>query len=163
MIPNLQQSQTLFAVPTSSSKDGGGFPKATAICLQTLPAKRGKTWHIVPVIPSHPTQRMQQTSCFSATEVPHIQTQPLHVPHIFMSKLPNVNRFQQFCLWGQDPPNTRRAHSRWTIPGSVLWRDASHILQFIEKNNSVFHRKKLGETARSVTEEESRRHILKFE
>lgn len=41
------------------------------------------------------------------------------------------------------------------------WRDASNILQFIEKR--TFMEKSIGETARSVTEEESRRHILKSE
>ena len=97
---------------------------------------RGKTSHVVcssHPIPSHPTQRMQRTSCLSATEVPrrkhlttfvYVNVEKVYTSvhfHVF-DKFPNlsVDRFQQFCLWGQDPPNTRRARSRWTIPGSVL-------------------------------------------
>lgn len=172
MIPKLSKSQTLLAVRTSSSKDGGWFPKATAICLQTLLAKpwQNVTRRPVHPSPSHPTQRMQRTSCFSATEVPrrkHLTTfcirkcwEGVYIWHIYIFMF--LTNFQICQLIDSNgfacEAKIHQTREERVLAGQFLvlswWRDASKIL---------FTEKPIGETARSVTEEESRRHIQKSE
>ena len=142
---------------------------------QTVAKRHTSSVHPIPSQSSHPTQRMQRTSCFSATEVP-LQTQPLHQQSrqkqfIFFHVFGFLTNFQICQLIDSNSfaceAKIHQRREERILAGQFLvlswWRDASNILQCKEKRTAFFTEKPIGETASSVTEEESRRHILKFE